>query len=283
VGDAGKPEAKPAAVDPHSKAPQSWKAGAREAWGQLPQELRAEIHRRESETAQALQHSAQAREVIGTLQSIQQEFAPALQAEGVDLVTATRNLMQVSARLRFGTPQEKAVTVAQIMQAYGVDVPTLDAILSNTPLPQHAQAQAQQLRDPRVDGLLSQIASARQQQAQQQAEEATREVSSFGEGKEFFDDVREAMADLIEVAARRGVDLSLDQAYERACQMDPEISRVLAQRQAAGAAQNAGASTARNRAAASSVRSTPVTGGQAPNPENLRGAIEAAWDQAAER
>jgi hypothetical protein len=267
--------------DGFAKPPQSWKPGAREVWGQLPSDVRAEVYRRERETAVAIQQTAQAREVLSTVQSIQQEFAPALQAEGVDVVTATRNLMQISSRLRFGTPAEKAMTVAQIMQAYGVDVMTLDSILSNSPMPQQAQVQQQQLRDPRVDGLLSQIAQARQTAVAEVHQQAVSEVDQFGSGKDFFNDVREDMADLIEVAARRGVDLSLEQAYERACQMNPEISRVLAQRAAAGQAQNQNRSTARARAASSSVRSTPVTGGVAATPENLRGALEAAWESAA--
>lgn len=238
--------------------------------------------RRERETAVTLQETAQARQVVGALQHLQQEFAPALQAEGVDVLTASRNLMQVSARLRFGTPHEKAATVAQIMQAYGVDVPTLDAILSNQPVPQQAQQQSQQLRDPRLDGLLSQIAQARQAQIQETTRQAVSEVEQFGSSKEFFPNVRSMMADILEISARRGIDMSLEEAYDRACKLDPEVSKVLAQRTAAGAQQNGNPSTARNRAAASSVRSTPaVGGGAAPGPENLRGAIEAAWDNAA--
>jgi hypothetical protein len=290
--DAGKPAAPGAApaapVDPaqqavaHDKAPASWKPGAREKWASLSPEVREEVHRRERETAAVIQQSAQARQVAGAIQNLQQQFAPALQAEGVDVLTATQNLMQVSARLRFGTPQEKAMTVAQIMQAYGVDVMTLDAILSNSPIPQHAQVQQQQLRDPRLDGLLSQIAQARQAEAQRVEQEAVQGVEAFAEGKEFFSDVRETMADLMEVAAGRGIELSLDEAYKRACQLDPNVSAVLAQRAAAGAQQNGNPSTARNRAAASSVRSTPsVAGGDPAKPGNLRGAIEAAWDNAA--
>jgi hypothetical protein len=241
--------------------------------------VREEIHRRERETATTLQQTAQARQVVGALQQLQQEYAPALQAEGVDVLTASRNLMQVSARLRFGTPQEKALTVAQIMQAYGVDIPTLDAILSNQPMPQQQQIQQQQLRDPRLDGLLSQIAQARQSEAQRVQQEAVQGVEKFAEGKEFFADVRETMADLMEVAAGRGIDLSLDEAYKRACQLDPNVSAVLAQRAAAGAQSNGNPSTARNRAAASSVRSTPAAAGAAPaQPGNVRGALEAAWD-----
>jgi hypothetical protein len=277
-----KPEGEPQQQSGADKAPASWKPGAREKWATLAPEVREEIHRRERETATTLQQTAQARQVVGALQQLQQEYAPALAAEGVDVLTASRNLMQVSARLRFGTPQEKAATVAQIMQAYGVDVPTLDAILSNQPLPQQQQVQQQQLRDPRLDGLLSQIAQVRQSEAQRVQYEAAQEVGRFGEGKEFFQDVRALMADILDVSSRRGIDMTLEQAYDRACQLDPTVSAVLAQRAAAGAQSNGNPSTARNRAAASSVRSTPAAAGGTPaQAGNLRGAIEAAWDNAA--
>jgi hypothetical protein len=242
--------------------------------------VREEVYRREHETARTIQQTAQARQVAGAMQQLQQEFAPALAAEGVDVLTASRNLMHLSTRMRYGTAQEKAGLVAQIMQNYGVDVPTLDAILSNQPMPSQQQAQ-QQFLDPRVDGLLSQIAQARQSGIQRVQQEAASEVEQFAAKHDFFSDVRQDMADLIEMAMKRGIDLSFEQAYERACQMDPEISRVLAQRAAAGNAQNQQRSTARNKAAASSVRSTPAVGAPGVAPENLRGTIEAAWDAAA--
>lgn len=277
-GDPAQKEAKPAPVDEFGKPPASWKAGARENWHRLPAEVRSEVYRRERETATVLQQSAEARQVAEQVQSLQQKYAPALNAEGVDLATATENLMDLAQRLRFGTPPEKATLVARLIQAYGVDIQTLDAVLSQQPIPQ--QAQAQQLRDPRVDGLLSQIAMAKQAQEQQFRAAAQQEVGEFGQQHEFFNDVRETMADIIELAARRGLDMPMEEAYKRACQMDPEISRVLAQRAAAGNAQNLRRSTERSKAASSSVRSTPVSGGAAKEPENLRGAIESAWNEA---
>ena len=39
-------------------APKSWKAGAREKWASLDPEMRAEVHRRERESARAIQESA---------------------------------------------------------------------------------------------------------------------------------------------------------------------------------------------------------------------------------
>jgi hypothetical protein len=290
---AGKPAAAPAdgagapgeaqkPVDEFAKAPQSWKPGAREAWGQLSPEVRAEVHRRERESARLVQETAPARQVYQHLSSLQQKYAPALQAEGVDVVTAATNLMDLASRLRFGTPVEKAHLAATIIRNYGVDVNALANALDGQPVqPLHGQSgQPQQgmYQDPRVDALFQQLEQAKQARIEQTVQAATSEVEQFGSDKEFFPDVREDMADLLEVAAKRGIDMSLEQAYDRACLMRPEIAKVLEARKAAENAGTARQSTQRARIAASSVRGTPATA-STPKPEDLRGAIEAAFEQ----
>jgi hypothetical protein len=266
--DTGKP------VDAFAKAPQSWKPGAREAWGQLPPDVRAEVHRRERETQRVVAETAQARQVASHVESLSQKFAPALQAEGVDVIKATENLMNLASRLRFGTPNEKAQLAAQIIRSYGVDISQLDQVLSGA-APTQQQQQPQMMTDPRVDQLLAQLQGLTTQRQQAVVQKAVGEVETFGSDKEFFADVREDMADLMEVAARRGIDLTLEQAYERACAMQPEIHKVLAAREAARLAGNQNGSTQRARHAASSVRGTP-SGMPSSQPSDLRGAIESA-------
>lgn len=244
--------------------------------------MRAEVHRREKEAARVVQESAQARQVTEYVSKLQQQFAPALQAEGVDALTASANLMNLASRLRFGNRVEKAQLAAQIITNYGVDVEALAMVLDGQTPQQQGQAQ-QMMTDPRVDKLLAELSGLKQQREQAVVERAVGEVEAFGEGKEFFEDVREDMADLLEVAARRGIDLSLDQAYERACQMQPEISKVLAARAAAQNAGTAQQSTQRARAAASSVRGTPSGVSTNSQPDSLRAAIEAAIDDSSGR
>ena len=281
VGEAPKPAV---ATDQFAKPPASWKPGAREAWGQLPPDVRAEVHRREKETARVMQETQQAREVTNYVSQLQQKFAPALQAEGVDALTASANLMNLASRLRFGTPIEKAQLAAQIIRNYGVDVNQLANVLDGQPMPQQgAPYQQQAMTDPRVDQLLAQLQGMQQRQQEQIVERAVGEVETFGSDKEFFEDVREDMADLLEVAARRGIDLSLEQAYERACQMQPEIKKVLDARSAAQNAGTARQSTQRARAAASSVRGTPAGLSTNAPPDSLRAAIEAAIDDSSGR
>jgi len=272
-----------APADQYAKAPASWKPGAREAWGQLPPDVRAEVHRREREATQVMQETHQSRQVHEYVGQLAQQFAPALQAEGVDILTATQNLMNLSSRLRFGSPHEKAVIAAQIVRNYGVDVNTLadalDAAQAAAQLPGAQQRQQpQMLQDPRVDQLLAELNQAKQARAETLANKAANDVDTFGADKEFFADVRGEMADLLEVAAKRGVDLSLAQAYERACSIHPEISKVLAARSAAANAGTGRQSTQRSRHAASSVRGTP-SGESTSVPTDLRSEIEAAIEQ----
>jgi len=273
--------AAPAAPDLYAKPPQSWKPGAREAWGSLPPDVRAEVHRREREAHHAVQQGAQARQVYEHIGQLSQRYAPALQAEGVDVMRAAANLMDLSSRLRFGTKPEKAALAARIIRSYDVDVEALaDALDAHAQQRQQGQPAPQQgnFQDPRVDQLLAQLGQAKQERQQRAAQQMATEVETFGASKEFFEDVREDMADMMEVANKRGIDLSMDQAYERCCSLRPEIAKVLEARKNAAAAGNAVQSTQRARAASSSVRGTP-SGVSTPGTGNLRDDIESAIEQ----
>ena len=81
------------------------------------------------------------------------------------------------------------------------------------------QPQPGMYQDPRVDTLLAQLQGLQQSRQETIVQTAVKEVESFGSDKDFFEDVREDMADLLDLAAKRGLDLSLEQAYERACKM----------------------------------------------------------------
>jgi hypothetical protein len=294
LGDAGKPGTAAAApggapadaakqVDEFAKPPQSWKPGAREAWAHLPPDVRAEVHRREREAQSVLQETTQARQVFSYLQNLEQRYGHAIQAEGAkNVIEAAENLMGVATKLRFGTPVEKASLIANYVRHYGIDIQMLDNALAGLPpVPAGAQPQGPaggQFQDPRVDQLLQQIESAKQQRQQQAFQAAADEVETFGSDKEFFADVRDTMADLLEVASRRGLDLTLQDAYDRACLMNPDIAKVIEARRAAQAGGNRMRSTQAARNAASSVRGTPASVSTS-QPGDLRGAIESAIEQ----
>lgn len=271
----------PAATPPAElKAPQSWKAGTREKWGALPPEVQQEVYRREKETAAALQQASQARELHSAFTQTVQPYLGMIQAEGGQPMAAIGNLLQTAAALRTAPAGHKAQLIANMVRTFGVPIEALDAALSGQPMPQgqgHQQAVdpnaiARQVMQQVTQGLQTQ----RQQATQQRY---VTQMQDFASKHEFYDDVREYMADLLEVAGRRGIELTPEDAYNRSCEMHPEISKVHAQRKAVQQANATVASTQRARAASSSIRSQPSGAVSAPQPAGRRAALEAAFEQ----
>lgn len=256
------------------RPPRSWSATAREAWGNLTPELQAEVIRRERDIESGLREAAEARKLREEFQRTISPYEAMLRAEGSEPLKAVGNLLQTAAALRTAPPAQRAALVAQIVRSYGVPIDALDAALSGE-APQAQQAPPQ-YRDPRVDQLFATIEQAKAAKAQQLQAEAQKALSTVQE-QEFFEDVREEMADILEVAARRGVAMSVEDAYNRAIALHPEISKVLSQREAAKAAANAQASTQRAKAASASVRGSPVGSTDDSKPTSLREQLEAAF------
>jgi hypothetical protein len=283
VDGAGAPPVEPGAEsEAPLKAPAGWKPTAREAWGSLPAEVQQEVRRRELEIDHKLSESAEVRKIGDRLLEAAAPYQQMIAAEGSDPVTAAANMFQTAAMLRVGSTAEKANLVAHLVRQFGVDVGLLDRALAGGPMPQQQRPQQPQgpMRDPRLDeffGALEQRQAAKQAEVQQHA---NAEIAQFGQSHEFLDDVRDSMADLIEMASRRGVDLSLEDAYNQACRADPEISKVLAQREQGQVATQSQQRTAAARRAASSVRGTPPGAPPAGEPGQLsiRDALEAAYN-----
>ena len=257
------------------KPPASWKPAAREHWATLPPAVQAEIARREGDTTRVLNETTEARKFRETFQAAVTPYEAMLRSEGSDPIQAVSSLLETARQLKSGSPQQKAAMVAQIVKGYGVPIEVLDAALAGQPY------QGQQApHDPRVDQLFAQIEQAKQQRVQQEAQAADDAVTAFGASKEFFDDVRDDMADIIEMSERKGKKLDLDTAYNRALRMNDEIVAVMRQREEAKSVANGKASTQRAKSAASSIRSSgPPPKGGAPG-ASLRDTLAEAWEDA---
>lgn len=274
---------------PELKAPAQWKPEAREKWGTVDPSIKAEITRREREFQTHLQQSAGQRDFIAQFESIVRPYEMFIRAENSNPLAAVANLFDTAAQLRMSTPQGKAMLVAGLCRQYAVDLSSLDTALAQVfgiPTqgvnPAVYQQQAPQvLQDPRVDQFLMQQAMLQQQSQERETAEIQAQTAQFAEDHEFFEDVRMDMADLIEMAARRGIVLPVKEAYEKACALNPEVSKILAQRQNPGNARTMTQAALRAKRAAASVKgeSSPH-GATVPQSDSLRGALEAAFEQA---
>lgn len=271
----------PAPQPAELKAPQSWRPEVREKWAGVDPEVRGEIHRREREHQHFMEQAAGARQFIDAFERTVRPYEMFIRAENSNPLAAVESLMQSAAALRVGTPEQKVGLVAGIIKNFSIDLPMLDAVLANNPLPPATMPMQQQaFRDPRLDQLLAQQQQFQQMQDQRETQELHGMLSQFENTHEFYSDVRMTMADLIEMAGRRGEVLTAEEAYKRACQLDPGVTKILAQRQTSQKTQGLTQAALRAKRAAASIKgdSTLHDGATVPRDDSVRAALEAAFE-----
>lgn len=267
--------------DPIERAPQAWKPEAREFWNQIPEAARREILRTEQNVQQTLRETVEDRRLAQAVKETIRPFEHFIKAEGSNPIQAIDNLLVTAARLRTGNANEVAQMVSQLVNQFGVGrfgqgfVSALDsALVGQIP---------QQQVDPTVAAMQQQMSQMQQfiqnqqyQQAQQLDTTVRSELGSFMESAEFANDVRLEMADLLDMASARGQEMTLQEAYDRACWANPEIRNILTERQTRERAQQTNQVAQTARRAAVSVGGSPAFN---PNQEagtSIRDAIEFA-------
>ena len=219
------------------KPPVDWSPSLREHWGKMAPEVREKIAARERDVAVMLQNTSAERHLAQDFMRRAEPYRALMAAEGVqNPMDAFDGLMKVTAVLAMGAPQQKADRIAGLVKHYGVDIEMLDqALAGSLPAPNPQETALQRMLEERmapVNQLLQRVTQAEQQQGQQLYGQAHQTIEQFGsDGRnEFFEYVRGDMADFLDMAAQRGVSMSLKEAYDRACAINPEIQRVTSTR-----------------------------------------------------
>lgn len=266
---------KPAVVATELKAPAQWKPAVREKWNQLPREVQEEVLRRESDSMRLIGSVGQKIRMADEVQGHLQPFVEKLHQNGVNPSAFIGDVFTTVKSLSSGSLQEKADVVANIIQAYGVDLRMLDNILSQR-LQQPPEVMEARRLAARAQSVLQERDSSVEQQTAVQAE---RHLASFAADPkhEFLDDVRDLMADLIE----SGRATNLSDAYTAAIWAKADTRKILLQRESEArvAAKQNRAQHART--ASLSVGGAPRTAGSGPHlgsNMSLRDTIAAAMD-----
>jgi len=268
-----------------SEAPVGWSVTNKQEWGKLPEGVRTEIANREKQVNELFQQTADDRRTASNFNQLITAYAPVIAAEGVqNPMEAVQGLMNITATLQQGGPQQKAERIAGLIKHYGVDIGMLDNVLAGEPVADPQQQQLNQMLDQRlapVNQLMEQLNQTRQQQAAQVQQEAGQTVEQFGANpkNEFFMDVREVMADFLDMASQRGQNMTLEEAYDRACALNPEIANIVASRRAQEQQASSQASIANKQNAASSVVGRQASAGGSRADQDVRSLMETLWDE----
>ena len=247
----------PAKKQKGPSAPVDWKPEMKAEFGKLPEPVQQAIHAREVHINQVLQQSADARRMAESVVRTVEPYRALMTAEGVsDPMQAIDGLLKTAATLSMGSQAQKAQRLAQLVNHYGIDIETLDKALAGS-LPKNTE-------EDRVSQLVNQrMHQYEQQQYMQQAQaeqyyaeqNANMTVSQMEQDPKYphFDAVRTIMADFVDVATANGQQYSLDDFYQRACMMVPQIAQQVIQQQSNGFMQGQQQRVDQKRNAASSI------------------------------
>lgn len=261
-------EEKPPEV-PQKRPPSSWKKDAQAAWDTLPEHVKDDVLRRETDFHRGIE---QYKTFAQKAQVYEQALAPyqdTLKTLGVPAEVAIGALFKADSLLRTGSPEEKAHYLAQLAADYGIPLESVQ----QAPQP-----------DPAYRALQNEVRMLRQFQAQQEQERQRAEmeqlnsvISKAAQGKEHFDLVRDEMAALLD----KGIASDIDQAYDMAIWARPDLRTSLLEQQVKAAEEKARAEAQRLKAktAAVSVKGSSPVSGTSATPTDLRAALEAAFNQ----
>lgn len=228
-GEGSGEEKKSEPILKEDKAPQSWSPAAREKWSQIPDDLRKEIIRREEAAAvgvrQLNERFAPAVKFVESLGPILQEARDS----GVDPTGYISSVMQTERALRTADTKGKFNVLLSLADQYGVPLrEIINASVGQEVLQKGVQPGQPQMTLP--PELVRELEESRRWRQEQEGSRVQSEIASFSNGKEFFEDVRGQMADLLQ----SGVAANLDDAYDKACWADPNIRKVLIERERQG-------------------------------------------------
>ena len=263
------------------RPPASWKKDYHEVWQKADPKMQEYAWQREEQMRAGVEPLLSKAQFADAMQEAISPYMQTIQGLGLSPDKAVAALMDADHKLRNSDPQTKLQYFQQLAQSYGINLGALQGQQGQMP---------QQTVDPTVYALQNELNKVRgevmgwkQQQEMMENQTLLNEINQFSLKAEHFEDVRPAMIHLLQ----SGMAQTLDEAYDKAIRLDPNLFDQVTKAQQAEAAakqakeQNRAAKAAR--AAAVSVRSATPGVNTAPKAANRRAILEEAFSETESR
>lgn len=262
----------PAPVD---EAPKGLSVGMRENWKNLDSQTKNEFNRYEERISGMAQKYAHDARRAQAMDKVMQPYSQLMQMNGGPQ-NILPGLLQTGAALQTGNEVERARTVASLISQFQVNPAQVAGFLKGENPEPSPGDQMQQMINKQLAPVHQQLQQYQQrdeQMRQQGQEQIKGKIREFAQANEFYGDLSETMADIMDIAARNGREMGLQEAYDAAAWQHPEIRKVMLARQSQGQVQQ-------RKRAASSIHGTPGGEGSNAAPADLRSTLEQAFQNA---
>jgi hypothetical protein len=259
------------------RPPASWKKDYHEIWQKADPKMQEYAWQREEQMRAGVEPLLSKAQFADAMQEAIQPYMTTIQGLGLSPDKAVAALMDADHKLRNSDPQTKLAYFQQLAQSYGINFGAMQGQPGQMP---------QQTVDPNVWALQNELNKVRgevmgwkQQQEMVENQSLLSEINQFSLKAEYFEDVRPTMIQLLQ----SGVAQTLEDAYDKAVRLDPNLFEQVNKAQQAEIAakqakeQNKAAKVAR--AAAVSVRSSTPGVNTAPKSSDRRALLEEALSE----
>lgn len=260
------------------RPPQSWKKEMHDFWSKADPRLQEYAYQREEQMRAGIEPIRSKAEFADKVNEAIAPYMDTIRGLGIDPPQAIRALMEADNILRSSPPQDRLNYFHSLARSYGIDLTA-----QGQPAPQAPV-------DPSFVALQNELVKIRGEvtgwkQAQEEAAYAALldEVQQFSTKAEHFEAARKTMIPLME----SGIATTLEDAYNKALRLDPELfaASQQAQQAAAAAQRKASADKAAKaaRAAAVSVRSSTPGAPSAAKAADRRSLLAEQFDGMSDR
>ncbi|MBT3656562.1 MAG: hypothetical protein HN538_09905 [Alphaproteobacteria bacterium] len=269
------PAAAPEPTVSEDEAPKGLSVGMRENWKNLDSQTKNEFKRYEERIGGMAQKYAHDARRAQAMDKVMQPYSQLMQMNGGPQ-NILPGLLQTGAALQTGNEVERARTVASLISQFQVNPAQVAGFLKGENPEPSQNEQIQQMINQKmapVHQQLQQYQQRDQQMRQQGQEQIKGKIREFADANEFYGQLNESMADIMDIAARNGREMGLQEAYDAAAWQHPEIRKILIARQSQGQIQQ-------RKRASSSIHGTPGGEGSSAAPGDLRSTLEQAFQTA---
>jgi hypothetical protein len=257
------------------RPPASWKKDFHEIWAKADPKMQEYAWQREEQMRAGVEPLLSKAQFADAMQEAIQPYMNTIQGLGLQPEKAVAALMEADHKLRNSDPQTKLQYFYQLAQSYGIN---LGAVQQGA-APQGAVPQGSV--DPMVYQLQNELNNVRgevmgwkQQQEMRENQTLLNEINQFSSKAEHFEDARPTMIQLLQ----SGMAETLDEAYEKAIRLNPDLFEQVSKAQQAEIAnkqaREANKVAKAARAAAVSVRSATPGVNTAPKSGDRRAILE---------
>jgi hypothetical protein len=193
------------------RAPASWKKDYHEVWQTADPRMQEYAWQREEQMRKGVEPLISKAQFADQINEVVNPYLQTIQGMGLDTPRAVKALLEADHMLRTSDGQQKLQLFSRLAQQYGVN-------LNEVNMPQGVDPTIYALQNE-LNNVRGEVNGWKQQQEQAQNQQLLGEIEKFSAKAEHFEEARPTMIQLLQ----SGVAQTLEDAYEKAVRLDPEL------------------------------------------------------------